>query len=69
MPFDDLRSFIDLLDEEGSAVRSGHHCAQPLMNRLGMDNTARASFYIYNSQDEIDKLIAGIEKAQQIFRV
>ncbi len=58
-----------LLDEEGIAVRSGHHCAQPLMNRLGMDNTARASFYIYNSKDEIDKLIAGIRRAQRIFRV
>lgn len=58
-----------LLDEEGIAVRSGHHCAQPLMNRLGMDNTARASFYIYNTDDEIDRLIKGIERAKRLFRV
>jgi cysteine desulfurase/selenocysteine lyase len=58
-----------ILDEEGIAVRSGHHCAQPLMNRLGMDNTARASFYIYNTADEIDRLIEGIKKAKRLFRV
>jgi cysteine desulfurase/selenocysteine lyase len=58
-----------ILDEEGIAVRSGHHCAQPLMKRLGMDNTARASFYIYNTEDEIDRLIEGIEKAKRLFRV
>ena len=58
-----------ILDEGGIAVRSGHHCAQPLMNRLGMDNTARASFYIYNTEDEIDRLVEGIEKAKRLFRV
>lgn len=58
-----------LLDQEGIAVRSGHHCAQPLMKRMGMDNTARASFYIYNTKDEIDSLIEGIEKAKRIFQV
>jgi cysteine desulfurase/selenocysteine lyase len=58
-----------VLDSEGVAVRSGHHCAQPLMKRLGMDNTARASFYIYNTEDEIDRLIEGIQKAKKIFRV
>lgn len=58
-----------LLDGEGIAVRSGHHCAQPLMTRLGMDNTARASFYIYNDQDEVDALIAGVEKAKKLFQV
>jgi cysteine desulfurase/selenocysteine lyase len=56
-----------ILDEEGIAVRSGHHCAQPLMARLGMDNTARASFYLYNTEDEIDRLVEGIQKAQRIF--
>jgi len=56
-----------ILDEEGIAVRSGHHCAQPLMTRLGMDNTARASFYIYNTEDEIDRLLEGIRKAQSLF--
>lgn len=58
-----------ILDEDGIAVRSGHHCAQPLMNRLGMDNTARASFYIYNTEDEIDRLVDGIKKAKLIFKV
>ncbi|MBI1729497.1 cysteine desulfurase [Candidatus Acetothermia bacterium] len=58
-----------LLDQEGIAVRSGHHCAQPLMKRLGMDNTARASFYIYNTKEEIDRLIDGIEKAKTLYRL
>jgi cysteine desulfurase/selenocysteine lyase len=58
-----------ILDEEGIAVRSGHHCAQPLMKRLGMDNTARASFYIYNTEDEVDRLIEGIERAERLFNV
>ncbi len=58
-----------ILDEDGIAVRSGHHCAQPLMKRLGMDNTARASFYIYNTEDEIDGLVDGIKKAKLIFKV
>ena len=58
-----------ILDEDGIAVRSGHHCAQPLMKRLGMDNTARASFYIYNTEDEIDCLVDGIKKAKLVFKV
>ncbi len=58
-----------VLDEEGIAVRSGHHCAQPLMRRLRMDNTARASFYIYNTEDEVDRLIEGIQRAKRLFRV
>ena len=58
-----------ILDGEGIAVRSGHHCAQPLMTRLGMDNTARASFYIYNDQDEVDALVEGVKKAKQLFQV
>ncbi len=57
-----------ILDGQGIAVRSGHHCAQPLMARLGMDNTARASFYIYNDHDEVDKLIDGVQKAKQLFQ-
>lgn len=55
-----------ILDEEGIAVRSGHHCAQPLMRRLNMDNTARASFYIYNTEDEVDALVSALEKAKKI---
>ncbi|MFB6285589.1 MAG: cysteine desulfurase [Candidatus Bipolaricaulia bacterium] len=58
-----------ILDGQGIAVRSGHHCAQPLMARLGMDNTARASFYIYNDHDEVDRLIDGVRKAKQLFQV
>ncbi len=56
-----------ILDEAGIAVRSGHHCAQPLMNRLGMDNTARASFYIYNSEDDVDALVDALKMAQKLF--
>jgi len=58
-----------VLDGEGIAIRSGHHCAQPLMARLGMDNTARASFYIYNTEEDVDCLIDGIQKAKKIFKV
>ncbi len=56
-----------LLDEAGIAVRSGHHCAQPLMKRLGMDNTARASFYIYNSEEDVDALVEALQTAQRLF--
>ncbi len=56
-----------ILDEAGIAVRSGHHCAQPLMKRLGMDNTARASFYIYNSEEDVDALVEALKTAQKLF--
>nr|BAL55770.1 cysteine desulfurase, SufS subfamily [uncultured Acetothermia bacterium]BAL58792.1 cysteine desulfurase, SufS subfamily [Candidatus Acetothermum autotrophicum] len=56
-----------ILDEAGIAVRSGHHCAQPLMSRLGMDNTARASFYIYNSEEDVDALVDALKTAQKLF--
>ncbi len=56
-----------VLDEAGIAVRSGHHCAQPLMSRLGMDNTARASFYIYNSEDDVDALVEALRTVQKLF--
>lgn len=56
-----------ILDEAGIAVRSGHHCAQPLMRRLGMDNTARASFYIYNSEEDVDALVDALKTAQKLF--
>lgn len=52
-----------LLDQEGIAVRAGHHCAQPLMRRLGVAATTRASFFFYNTPGEIDRLAEGIEKA------
>lgn len=56
-----------VLDSEGIAVRAGHHCAQPLMGALGVGSTARASFYLYNTEDEIDALCAGIGKAREFF--
>ena len=52
-----------LLDNRGIAVRTGHHCAQPLMNRFGINGTVRASFAVYNTKQEIDELIAGLQKA------
>lgn len=56
-----------ILDEAGIAVRSGHHCAQPLMRRLGMENTARASFYIYNSEDDVDALVDALKTVRKLF--
>jgi cysteine desulfurase/selenocysteine lyase len=58
-----------ILDEEGIAIRSGHHCAQLLMRWLGVAATSRASFHVYNSFDDIDALQAGLQKARRIFRV
>ena len=58
-----------LLDEDGIAVRSGHHCAQPLMERLGVSSTTRASVYIYNTEDEIDRLVESVERAGRVFKV
>jgi len=56
-----------ILDREGVAIRAGHHCAQPLMEHYGVPATARASFYVYNTEAEIDQLVAALLKAQQIF--
>jgi cysteine desulfurase/selenocysteine lyase len=56
-----------LLDRLGIAVRTGHHCAQPLMNRLGISGTVRASFALYNTKEEIDTLVAGIRRVSQMF--
>jgi cysteine desulfurase/selenocysteine lyase len=56
-----------ILDEEGVAIRAGHHCAQPLMAHLGVPATARASFGIYNDGDDVAALICGIERVQRIF--
>ena len=57
-----------VLDSYGVAIRAGHHCAQPLMRRLDIAATARASFYIYNTVDELDTLLEGIEAAAKVFR-
>ncbi len=56
-----------ILDGEGVCIRAGHHCAQPLMRRLNVAATARASFYVYNDERDIDALVAGILKAREIF--
>ena len=56
-----------LLDRLGIAVRTGHHCAQPLMQRLGISGTVRASFALYNTKEEIDILVAGIRRVSQMF--
>jgi cysteine desulfurase/selenocysteine lyase len=58
-----------ILDEEGVAVRSGHHCAKPLMRRLGVAATARASFYVYNTEEDIDALVSGLRRAGELFGV
>lgn len=56
-----------LLDRLGIAVRTGHHCAQPLMQRLGIEGTVRASFALYNTNEEIDALVAGVERVSRMF--
>ena len=58
-----------ILDEEGIAIRAGHHCAMPLMTKLGVAATARASFYIYNSESDIDALVEGLYKARRVFKL
>jgi cysteine desulfurase / selenocysteine lyase len=60
----DLASILDL---EGIAIRAGHHCAQPLMEYYGVPASARASFYLYNTESEVDRLVAGLLKAQHLF--
>lgn len=56
-----------LLDRLGIAVRTGHHCAEPLMRRLGIEGTVRASFGLYNTKEEVDALVAGIERISKMF--
>ncbi len=55
-----------LIDQEGVAIRTGHHCAMPVMERFGLDSTARASFALYNTREDVDLLIAGIHKVRQM---
>lgn len=57
-----------ILDNYGVCVRSGNHCAQPLMRFLGIDSTCRASFYFYNTKDDVDRLIEALKKAYEMFR-
>ncbi len=56
-----------ILDQEGIAVRTGHHCTQPIMDRFDVPGTVRASFAIYNTKDDVDSLVAGVKKALSIF--
>jgi cysteine desulfurase/selenocysteine lyase len=58
-----------ILDEDGIAIRSGHHCAQPLMEKLNIPATSRASVYLYNKKEEIDALVSALERARMIFRI
>ena len=57
-----------ILDSEGVCVRSGNHCAQPLMRFLGIDSTCRASFYFYNTKEDVDKLVKALNKAYDMFK-
>jgi cysteine desulfurase/selenocysteine lyase len=57
-----------IVDREGVAIRTGHHCAMPVMERFGVAATARASFAFYNNRDDVDRLIAGLRRAVEIFR-
>ncbi len=57
-----------IVDREGVAIRTGHHCAMPVMERFGVAATARASFALYNNRDDVDRLIAGLKRAVEIFR-
>jgi cysteine desulfurase/selenocysteine lyase len=56
-----------ILNEEGVAIRAGHHCAQPLMRRMGVGSTARASFYVYNTRGDVDRLVEALHGARRIF--
>jgi cysteine desulfurase/selenocysteine lyase len=57
-----------ILDGDGVAIRAGHHCAQPLMERMGVPATARASLSFYNNREDVDRLVAALEKTQELFR-
>ncbi|MFO7664324.1 MAG: cysteine desulfurase [Chloroflexota bacterium] len=59
----------EVLDKDGIAIRAGHHCAMPLHHRLGINSSARASFYVHTTLDEVDKLAAGLHHVRQVFRL
>jgi cysteine desulfurase / selenocysteine lyase len=56
-----------ILDQDGIAIRAGHHCAQPLHEKFGLPATSRASFYLYNTKEEVDLLVNGIYKVKELF--
>jgi cysteine desulfurase / selenocysteine lyase len=55
-----------MLDAKGIAVRTGHHCTQPLMQRFGIEGTVRASFSVYNTKDEIDEMVSSVSKIAKL---
>jgi cysteine desulfurase/selenocysteine lyase len=57
-----------IVDREGIAIRTGHHCAMPVMERFGLPATARASLSFYNTREDVDALAAALEKAREVFR-
>jgi cysteine desulfurase/selenocysteine lyase len=59
----------ELLDKDGVALRAGHHCAMPLHQRLGINASTRASFYLYTTRQEIDTLVNGLHRVRQVFRL
>jgi cysteine desulfurase / selenocysteine lyase len=59
----------ELLGRDGVCIRAGHHCAQPLMRRLGVPATARASFHVYNNHDDVDRLVAALHNARKVFEL
>ena len=58
-----------ILDAEGVAVRAGHHCAQPLMQYLGVNATCRTSFYLYNTREDVDRWIAALKKVREVMHL
>jgi cysteine desulfurase/selenocysteine lyase len=56
-----------ILDQEGIAIRTGHHCAQPVMDRFGLPATARASLGVYNTREDLDALVAGLARVREVF--
>ena len=56
-----------IVDQEGVAIRTGHHCAQPVMERFGVPATARASFAMYNTREEVDTLVSALERVRTVF--
>jgi cysteine desulfurase/selenocysteine lyase len=56
-----------ILDQHGVCIRAGHHCGQPLMRRLGVSATARASFYVYSDESDVDALVGALTAAQALF--
>jgi cysteine desulfurase/selenocysteine lyase len=60
---------VTVADQKGVALRGGHHCTQPLLRKLGVESTARASFYFYNTRDEVDRLVEALLHTQRFFGV